>query len=397
MSDEITNSTRFSPITETDNAGYVWIVTIIGIIYTAMICVLRGWIKFRVYGWDDALIAIATVLHLLQAIPVFWGLSSGLAKSNAITDPTNGPAISQSFFAAQLLGFVVLGLSKCSVLALMLRVFCPGTGTAGGYRACIVLTIISAIWCVASVIALSAGCEAATILSSEGSQQCPGMVSIPRLSTKSLCFPSDQNPDSQYNRMLGVTILDIISDVLICVVPIWVTAPLKLTKGVRFTVALGFSFRLLIVPLAVLRLSTFRAAAASADAQLAVADSLVLQQAALVVSLTSASIPNLRTFMRSIDCGFALPAPSRAGDTRAYALRTFGGSTIVSGRSGGGGKDMNRDTNDRSLASSSSQNRNSGQELSLRPDDVHHQARVSHGGTHLGDATLEEEQNSLNR
>ncbi|KAK8092383.1 uncharacterized protein PG998_014868 [Apiospora kogelbergensis] len=303
MSDEITNSTRFSPITETDNAGYVWIVTIIGIIYTAMICVLRGWIKFRVYGWDDALIAIATVLHLLQAIPVFWGLSSGLAKSNAITDPTNGPAISQSFFAAQLLGFVVLGLSKCSVLALMLRVFSPGTGTAGGYL----------------------------------------------------------------QPHVGATIPDIITDVLICVVPIWVTAPLKLTKGVRFTVALGFSFRLLIVPLAVLRLSTFRAAAASADAQLAVADSLVLQQAALVVSLTSASIPNLRTFMRSIDCGFALPAPSRAGDTRA------------------------------SLASSSSHNRNSGRELSLRPDDVHHQARVSHGGTHLGDATLEEEQNSLNR
>ncbi|KAK8092542.1 hypothetical protein PG999_014741 [Apiospora kogelbergensis] len=375
MSDEITNSTRFSPITETDNAGYVWIVTIIGIIYTAMICVLRGWIKFRVYGWDDALIAIATVLHLLQAIPVFCGLSSGLAKSNAITDPANGPAISQSFFAAQLLGFVVLGLSKCSVLALMLRVFSPGTGTAGGYRACVVLTIISAIACVASVIALSAGCEAAAILSSEGSQLCPGM----------------------YNRMLGITIPDIITDVLICVVPVWVTAPLKLTKGVRFTVALGFSFRLLIVPLAVLRLSTFRAAAASADAQLAVADSQVLQQAALVVSLTSASIPNLRTFMRSIDCGFALPAPSRAGDTRAYALRTFGGSTIVSGRSGGGGKDINRNANDRSLASSSSQNRNSGQELSLRPDDVHHQARVSHGGTHLGDATLEEEQNSLNR
>ncbi|KAK8868959.1 hypothetical protein PGQ11_007537 [Apiospora arundinis] len=376
-----TSPTRFSPITETDHAGYVWIVTIIGITYTAMTCLLRGWIKFRVYGWDDALITIATLLHLFQAIPIFWGLSSGLAKSINITDPADGPAISKAFFAAQLMGLAILSLSKCSVLALMLRVFSPETGMTGGYRACILLTIISATWGVASVIALSADCGASTILSPEGSQRCPGI----------------------YDRMLGVTIPDIITDVLICAVPLWVTLPLNMTKGVRFNVALGFSFRIFVVPLTALRLAYFRdVLPGSADPQLAVTDSLLFQQTALAVSLVSATIPNMRTFMKSIDIGFALPAPGHADDdTRGYALRTFGGSTIVSGRNaggdgGGGGGGSGNHTN-RSLASNSSRSGNGEdfEELALRPDGVHHEARISHG-THLSDAT-EEEHSSINR
>ncbi|KAK8091324.1 hypothetical protein PG994_000829 [Apiospora phragmitis] len=344
------SSTRFSPITATDHAGYVWIVAILGITYTALTCALRGWIKFRVYGWDDVLIALATVLHLGQAVAVFVGLAHGLAQSHnaIITDPAADiPTAGKALFAAEMLGLVVLGLSKCSVLALMLRVFTPDTGMAAGYRACIVLTILSGLWCVASITAISANCGVADILTPESKERCPGM----------------------YDRMLGITIPDIITDVLICLVPVCVTMPLNMTAGVRFNVSLGFSFRLFVVPLSALRL-------------------LLLQQAA---SLVSATIPNLRIFMKSMNTGFNLPALATA-ETRGYALRTFGGSTMISGRSGGGGMDS---TNNKSLASRSSRNRDQFQELSLRPDGIHHEARISHVA-HQSDATSEE-QDSLNR
>ena len=175
--DGIPDSTRFSPITETDHAGYIWIVTIIGTSYTALSLLLRAWIKYRVYGWDDLLIAIGTVLHLGQSIAVYLGLSYGLAKSNAITDAADGPAASKAWFATELMGLLVLGFSKCSVLALMLRVFTPETGITSGYRACLVLTLLSALWCIASVIAISAGCDTATVLSSASRDSCPGLVS----------------------------------------------------------------------------------------------------------------------------------------------------------------------------------------------------------------------------
>jgi hypothetical protein len=177
--DEITSSTRFSPVTETDHAGYVWIVTILGVTYTTLACLLRGWVKFRVYGLDDLLIAAGTVFHLVQAIFVFLALSSGLAKSNTITDPADSAAASQAFFAAKAIGFVILGLSKCSSLALTLRLVSPGTGKSATWHACIIMIIVSAAWCVASVIAISADCGVATILGPERQERCPSMASIP--------------------------------------------------------------------------------------------------------------------------------------------------------------------------------------------------------------------------
>ncbi|KAK8050873.1 hypothetical protein PG993_002258 [Apiospora rasikravindrae] len=359
---DITGSARFSPITETDHAGYIWIVTIIGTAYTILSFLLRAWIKHRVYGWDDALIALGTVLHLAQSIAVWLGLSHGLAKSNTITAPAEGAAASKAWFAAEVIGLVVLGLSKCSVLALMLRVFTPETGITAGYRACLGLTTASAVWCIASVIATSANCNSLTVLTLESKELCPGL----------------------YDRMLGITIPDIITDVLICSIPLWVTLPLNMTKGVRFHVSLAFSFRLFVVPLAALRLHYFREVAAEpADAQLAVTNSLLFQQAALVVSLISATIPNLRTFMKSINSGFHLP-PLANEETRGFALRTFGGSTMIDGHSRGAGNNTgnaSRKGKSSPAVSRSSRNRDNElveEELSLRPDGVHHQAQISH-------------------
>lgn len=175
--DDITGSSRFSPITETDHAGFIWVVTIIGTSYTALSLLLRVWIKYRVYGWDDALIAAGTVLHLGQSIAVWLALSYGLAKSNTVTDPADGPAASKAWFATELLGQIVFGLSKCSVLALMLRVFTPETGITAGYRACLALVMVSTVWCIASVVVISAGCNTAIILSSASKDYCPALVS----------------------------------------------------------------------------------------------------------------------------------------------------------------------------------------------------------------------------
>lgn len=177
-----------------------------------------------------------------------------------------------------------------------------------------------------------------------------------------------------------------------------------MTKGVRFHVSLAFSFRLFVVPLAALRLSYFKSAANSADAQFDITSSLLFQQAALVVSLISATIPNLRTFMKSINSGFSLP-PLAMEETRGFALRTFGGSTMINGRSSGsngrndrGANNTTTTTNKSFATSSGSRDRDpqpAEEELSLRPDGVHHEARISHV-RHPSDAASEQH-SSINR
>lgn len=82
---------RFSPITANDHAGYVWIVTILGITYTLSAAILRAWIKRGVYGWDDALGAMGTTIHLAQSISIFIGLADGMAKSDTVSAPQDWP------------------------------------------------------------------------------------------------------------------------------------------------------------------------------------------------------------------------------------------------------------------------------------------------------------------
>lgn len=55
------DSLRFSPILENDHAGYLWIVTILGLVYSSMSTALRAYIKWGLYGPDDYCIAVATV------------------------------------------------------------------------------------------------------------------------------------------------------------------------------------------------------------------------------------------------------------------------------------------------------------------------------------------------
>lgn len=55
------DSFRFSPIDSNDYAGYLWIVTILGLVYATFAALVRIRIKWGVSGVDDYLLWVATV------------------------------------------------------------------------------------------------------------------------------------------------------------------------------------------------------------------------------------------------------------------------------------------------------------------------------------------------
>ena len=59
------NENRFSPITPDDQAGSVWITSLLCLIYSVLVLVVRVNLRRRVFGPDDWLIAGATVLQPL--------------------------------------------------------------------------------------------------------------------------------------------------------------------------------------------------------------------------------------------------------------------------------------------------------------------------------------------
>lgn len=343
------SSSRFSPITETDHAGFLWIITPLSIIYTGLSCLLRIWIKRGLYGWDDLLLIAGTVVHFAQTIPIFTALRHGLAQFNSNTYPNDWAVSGKAFLASEVLTLVALGLSKCSVLAMMLRVFTPDRALTRLWKACFAFSVLSALWTVGSILAVAINCDGATLLTTQKTEKCP----------------------HQFVRWQAITAINITTDIIICIIPAALTWSLNMATKLKVQVVLAFGFRIFIVPLSAYHLRHFSDYLQSTEPQFAITESLVFQQAMLTVSLITATIPNLKTFMKSFNTmGFGLEMESSAKNSESYALQTIGG--------GIGSRPSNK-----GAATSFSRDRDARRSMTprhrpLRPDGVQHEVLVSH-------------------
>lgn len=67
---------RFSPVTFNDHAGQLWIVSILSLIYSVLVATARAYIKYQMFGFDDILIAFATVRKLTTSgAHLMWKLT----------------------------------------------------------------------------------------------------------------------------------------------------------------------------------------------------------------------------------------------------------------------------------------------------------------------------------
>jgi Gpi18-like mannosyltransferase len=61
VSDDNLNTTRFSPITDNDKAGILWIASLLSGIYAVLSLIVRLYIKRKCFGHDDWICLVATV------------------------------------------------------------------------------------------------------------------------------------------------------------------------------------------------------------------------------------------------------------------------------------------------------------------------------------------------
>lgn len=58
------DATKFSPITSTDHAGGLWIMTIVGLSYSWCAALIRIKIKWGMFGLDDVFFGLAMVCSM---------------------------------------------------------------------------------------------------------------------------------------------------------------------------------------------------------------------------------------------------------------------------------------------------------------------------------------------
>lgn len=298
---------------------------------------------------------------------MFSGLHHGLAKFNSITTPelwaiaskVSFPTLllalqvlpvpsannSQSTIAATILCLLCLALAKCSVLALILRVIGPKAGW--NRPVCIGLMCLSIAWGVGSSITFLAKCRADSILTIHNTIQCPSQVCL-QLPTPSTCTLLTK---FQNSRWLVITIIDIITETLSWALVVQLTTVVGIKYNYKFQVILAFSFRLPLIVLSILHLIYFWDYPTSDEPQFQITNSLLFLQSMLVYSLISATIPNLKNFLKSLSMGMGVPLDSSIYDnsTNSYPLRRLENSrsmAVMSTIGGTGGASTTISAND---------------------------------------------------
>ncbi|KAK7423508.1 hypothetical protein QQX98_000965 [Neonectria punicea] len=342
---------RFSPVAFNDHAGQLWIVTILSLIYSALVAAARAYIKYHMFGFDDILIALAMVLHLAQSIAVFVGLNNGLGKFNSMTPPEQWATSSRSTLAAVILCLLALSVAKCSVLALILRII--GSKTGKSKSCCIGLMVLSAAWGVGSCLAFLVHCRAGTFLTPDNVKQCP----------------------NQYTRWAVITAIDIFTEILTWLLVVQLSWTVSMSFNRKCQVAMAFSFRIPLIALSAVHLVYFRKYPASAEPQFAVTNSLLLQQAMIVWSIISATVPNLKNFLKSFSIGMGFPLAfdlSMYGSSNAYALQSFDNHRSKATSFAAAGASTSVSVHDRS------ESERSGRPHNWRPDQVSNQTTAAY-------------------
>jgi hypothetical protein len=52
---------RFARYTPDDHSASLWVTALLGTVYTIGVLILRAYIKWRVFGWDDYLVTASSV------------------------------------------------------------------------------------------------------------------------------------------------------------------------------------------------------------------------------------------------------------------------------------------------------------------------------------------------
>lgn len=124
--------------------------------------------------------------------------------------------------------------------------------------------------------------------------------------------------------------MDIALETISFLFPLVLVWELNMSFKMKFQVVLAFIFRLPMVVLSLYHLRSMAHYLGSDQPRLAVTDNVVLLQFMLAWSVISATIPNLRGFLKSFTTRFGMPAaPSKQESRDAYPLVTIGGTSTA--------------------------------------------------------------------
>jgi len=114
----------FAVVTPDDRSAWIIIAAAVGLVCSLFFGALRFFVRRTIdgeFGLDDFIIGAATVLAAIQSSIILGACSRGLGKSIDLLSLRAQDKVQGMYYASNLFFIIILGLSKISVVAFLLR------------------------------------------------------------------------------------------------------------------------------------------------------------------------------------------------------------------------------------------------------------------------------------
>ncbi|KAH9826560.1 hypothetical protein Tdes44962_MAKER00524 [Teratosphaeria destructans] len=263
---------RFAYYTADDHQAWLWITSVLSLAYASTIAAVRCMVKWKCFGLDDLVLAVAYAVAIAHWSLVYTALSDGLGKTAAAVGPSALAHIGKLVFASRLLLLLVTGLTKCALVLFIRQLFTEDNGRQ--WRICTAAIGVMSLWTVLSPMIVSIGCR-------------PGQAVDPTLS---YCT-------GDLTRWRFVAAIDFVLEFALLALPAFLFGSVRMHLSKKLTVLMAFAFRLINGLLLVAYLISYTSFKHHGNANIGIVESQTWLEALVSFTLMSATIPVLKSFM----------------------------------------------------------------------------------------------------
>lgn len=255
----------------------------IATLYLLVMMIMAVWIRltFRFYilrslQWDDGMVSLALALAIAQSAVIFTGTQHGLGKLQSEMSAAHYTTVEKDLYSSDLLYILSLSLAKVSVIQ-FLEKLC----VAKNHKSiCRWSSILVAVWTVPVLFTLAFKCGASSPWDLDNGH----------------CIKI-------FDFWAAISPVDIGTELVICLLPVYIVKPVQMTFGKKITVIVAFVFRIFVIITTIARLVFMKRADSLADMTSAAFAASITTQLNLCVSVMTACIPCLKPFLDAFDSG----------------------------------------------------------------------------------------------
>ncbi|OCL15262.1 hypothetical protein AOQ84DRAFT_329710 [Glonium stellatum] len=287
-----------SIVSENDHSAWITITAALGLCCVMLCLIMRVYVRTQIsppFGWDDSSLIAATVGCVIQSAVVFLEVSQSFGKSIDLISAPDLVTVEKTVYVNDILFLISMSISKACIALLFMRLS-PGKNHIKVSKFALISSIV---WAVVSIFMVALKCN----------------LSQPWVEYNQKCT-------NLFVRWQIITAFDIIIEVLLFSMSIYLVKDLQMSGKNKSAVILAFGFRLPVIAFAVLRLHYIGIRINSVNPTLEGTIALVWTQVELDYSVMACTIPCLKPFMIAVSTNYGSIAPTKA---------TLNGSSGLSG------------------------------------------------------------------